>query len=339
VTRTVAVLSAEPDGPSVRHRWTALAPHLAEGGLVLEVFHLPGAGARRAEAIAAAARADLVVLQRRLLRHADFERLRDAVRRLVYDFDDAMPYRDPFRGAQESTARANRFLRTCSAADAVIAGSEELAALAHMCEPRALFVAPTPVDPSRYGPRPSAREEGEPLRLGWIGSRATLPYLERIAAPLARACAALPPARVLVVADADPDLPGVPFDLEYWSEAGEARALRRMDLGMMPLTDDPWSRGKCAFKLLQYGATGIPSVASPVGANCVVVEDGRTGLLAADDAAWEAALRRLAGDADLRRRMGVEARRSAEERWSPAVLGPPLARFLAHVAEAKSPSR
>lgn len=334
MTRRIAVLSTEPSGPSVRHRWLRLAPFFAEAGLALEVVELPKEHGARGEAFARAGAADLVVLSRRLLRTADFDRLRAAARRLVYDFDDAMPYRDPFRGEPESTARANRFLRTCAGADAVVAGSEELAVMARACSPRALFTAPTPVDPARYGPAPGERAPGEPVRFGWIGSRATLPYLERIAAPLARACAALPGARLLVVADAAPSLPGVATDLVPWSEEGEADALRSMDAGLMPLTDDPWSRGKCAFKLLQYGATGIPSVASPVGANLSVVEDRRTGLLAGTDAAWEAALVELGRDPALRSRLGAAARRQVEARWSPAVLAPPLARFLAAAAGA-----
>ncbi len=333
MTRRLALLSAEPGGPSVRHRWLRIAPFLAEAGLGLEVVELPAEHGDRREAFARAGAADLVVLSRRLLRTADFERLRAAARRLVYDFDDAMPYRDPFRGKPESTARANRFLRTCAEADAVVAGSEELAAMARACRPRALFTAPTPVDAALYGPAPAPRAPGEPPRFGWIGSRATLPYLEGIAAPLARAMAALPGARLLVVADAAPSLPGVEADLVPWSAEGEADALRRMDAGLMPLTDDPWSRGKCAFKLLQYGATGIPSVASPVGANLSVVEDRRTGLLAGTDAAWEAALLALGRDPGLRAALGAAARRQVEARWSTAVLGPPLARFLAAAAE------
>jgi len=332
VSLRVAVLTAEPDGPSVRHRWTRLAAPFAAGGLAIEVLELPREGPGRGAAFDRAAAADVAVLQRRLLRHADFDRLRAAVRRLVYDYDDAMPYRDSSRAPQESTARANRFLRTCAAADAVIAGSEGLADLARPCRPRALFVAPTPVDPDLYGPAPGPRAPGAPPRFGWIGSRSTLPYLAGIAGPLARACAGLPGAAALVVADGEPALPGVPVEGEPWSEAGEADLLRRMDVGLMPLPDDPWTRGKCGFKLLQYGATGIPSIASPVGANRAVVEDGRTGILAADDAAWEAALLRLGREPDLRARMGAAARRTVEERWSVAVLGPPLARFVAQVA-------
>ncbi|MCK6481269.1 MAG: glycosyltransferase [Planctomycetes bacterium] len=328
----LAVLSAEPGGPSVRHRWTRLAPLLAEAGLDLEVVELPKAGGARREAFARAGSAAVTVLQRRLLRSADFERLRDAARRLVYDFDDAMPFREPWRENPLSTMRGNRFLRSCSESDAVLAGSEELAALARGCGPRALFVAPTPVDPKAYGPEPSPRPPGGPARFGWIGSRSTRPYLDAVAPPLRAACAALPGAALLVVADEPPVLEGVPVEFVPWTEEGEAEALRGMDLGIMPLLDDPWSRGKCGFKLLQYAATGIPSVASPVGPNRAILEHGPAGLLASTPAEWEEALLRLARDGDLRARLGAAARRHAVSRWSVEVLGPPLARFLSLVA-------
>jgi len=335
VTLRLALLTVEPEGPSARHRWLGIAPILAEAGLALEVVRLPREGGDRPEAFARAAAASLVVLQRRLLRHGDFRRLREAAARLAFDFDDAVTYRDPWRGDPHSTVRANRFVRTVSGADAVIAGSEALADLARPCGPRALFVAPTPVDAAAYGPAPGPRAPGEPVRFGWIGSRATLPYLGGIAGPLRAACAAVPGARLLVVADRPPgDLPGVPVEFEAWTEQGEAEALRRMDLGLMPLTDDPFSRGKCGFKVLQYAATGIPSVASPVGANLALVEPGRTGFLPATPAAWEEALVRLARDPGERARLGAAARGQAERRWSTAVLGPPLARFLRHAAEA-----
>jgi len=329
----VAVLSAEPDGPSVRHRWTGVRACLEEADLAMEIVPLPKAAGERGAAFARAGAADLTVLQRRLLRRSDFDRLRDAAHRLVYDFDDAMPYRDPWRGKPESTVRANRFLRTVTGCDAVVAGNEELAELARPCAPRALFVAPTPVDAAAYGPSPGLRAAGTPFSIGWIGSRSTVAYLRDIAGPLARITARLPGAGLLVVADADPELAGIPVERVEWTEGTERALLRRMDVGIMPLRDDPWSRGKCGFKLLQYGATGLPLVASPVGVNRSIVEPGVTGFLPADDAGWEETLVRLGGDPALRARLGAAARRRVEARWSIAVLGPPLAAFLRAVCE------
>jgi glycosyltransferase involved in cell wall biosynthesis len=332
----VVVLSAEPDGPSVRHRWVRMARHFEAAGIGLEVVAIPEDAAERAEAFAEAGEAEVTVLSRRLLRSGDFARLLRSVSRLVYDFDDAMPYRDPWRGPPESSTRAQRFHRTCVAADAVLAGSEYLATLARTCGPRAVFTAPTPVDVAAYGPTPThAPDEG--LLLGWIGSRSTLPYLHTIAGPLARVLALRPGARLLVMADVPPELPGVPVEFVPWSVEGEAPALRRMAVGVMPLTDDPWSRGKCAFKILQYMATGIPTVASPVGANTAAVVEGRTGLLATTGPQWEEAMGRLLDDAALRARLGTAAREIACSRWSTDVLGPPLAAFLRAVGEREPP--
>ncbi|MHC4924924.1 MAG: glycosyltransferase family 4 protein [Planctomycetota bacterium] len=330
--KRVRVLSSDPAGPSVRHRWARLAPHLQEARLELELDALPAEATQRAHVYEKARAADLVVLQRRLLRAPDFGRLRRASKRLVYDYDDAMCYRDPFRGRPASTARAQRFLQACTAADAVVAGSEILADLARPAEPRAVFVAPTPVDPTAYGPVPAERDDGK-FRAGWIGSTATLPYLEALGDVLKKASAAIEGFRLVVIADGAPDLGDVEVEAVPWSDAGEADALRSLDVGLMPLSDDPWSRGKCGFKLLQYAATGLPLLASPVGVNSQIVEEGRNGFTASSDDAWVEALVRLAGDADLRRRLGAAARRDAEQRWSTDVLGPPLAAFLARVAE------
>lgn len=329
----VTVLSAEPDGPSVRHRWVNLAPRFEEAGIGLAVVPLPAEGKDRSDAFAEAGEGDVTVLSRRLLRSADFARLLRSVGRLVYDFDDAMPYRDPWRGSPESSARAQRFHRTCVAADAVIAGNEVLADLARTCRSRAVFTAPTPVDVDRYGPAPAPAADGAPIHLGWIGSRSTLPYLKIVAEPLRRVLAARPGSRLIVVADAAPELAGVPVELVPWSEAVEGDALRRMGVGIMPLSDDPWSRGKCAFKILQYMATGLPAVASPVGANAVAVLPGRTGFLATSEEEWERHLGALLDDGPLRARMGAAARQAACARWSAAVLGPPLAHFLRAVGE------
>ena len=334
MTARIALLSPEPGGPSARHRWIRVEPHLRAAGLSLEVIPLPhdrgarAAGGARGGGGGGGGRAGGGG------GGGGGERLRAAAARLVYDFDDAMPFREPRREDPFSTARGNRFLRNCAESDAVIAGSEELAGLARECGPRALFVAPTPVDPAAYGPAPSPRAAGEPLRFGWIGSRATLFYLEALAEPLRAASAALPGAVLRVVADGAPSLPGVVVEPVPWSGEGEAEALRGMDVGLMPLTDDPWSHGKCGFKLLQYAATGIPSVASPVGANRAILEEGRTGLLASTPTEWEAAMVRLGRDGELRARLGVAARRHAVSRWSVDVLGPPLAHFLAQVAAA-----
>jgi glycosyltransferase involved in cell wall biosynthesis len=125
-------------------------------------------------------------------------------------------------------------------------------------------------------------------------------------------------------------LDGLPVDFTPWSLAAEVPFLQSLDVGLMPLSDDPFSRGKCGFKLLQYMACGVPSVASPVGVNCDILADG-AGLLADLPAAWTDALLRLLDDAALRKDMGAVARSQATERWSSDVLGPRFATVLRDV--------
>jgi glycosyltransferase involved in cell wall biosynthesis len=124
------------------------------------------------------------------------------------------------------------------------------------------------------------------------------------------------------------DLPGVPIEIVNWSEASETAQLHGFDIGIMPLTDDPWARGKCGFKLIQYMACGLPVVASPVGVNCQIVEHGGNGYLAGTEAEWVSALTTLLDDAALRERLGRAGRLKVEQRYCLQKTGPELAALL-----------
>ena len=261
----------------------------------------------------------VVLVQRQVLPEKMLAGLHARGARLVYDVDDALHLRDP-----------DGVGRMLAAADAVVAASPELAPFveAHGKTP---VVLPTPVDTARITP---AAAFPDVFTVGWIGSPWTTPYLAALAAPLAalarRFEAGGRPFRVRLVG-ADPAafaLPGVPVEVVPWRLDAEADALRGMSVGVMPLPDDAWAAGKGAFKLYQYMTAGLPVVASPVGLNRTVVEDGVNGFLAADGAAWETALLRLADDPALARRLGAEGRRRAETSYSAAAFGPALAAVL-----------
>ena len=112
----------------------------------------------------------------------------------------------------------------------------------------------------------------------------------------------------------------------------EAEWLGSIDIGIMPLEDDDWSRGKCAFKLLQYMAAGVPTVSSPVGMNAEVIVDGVNGLLAETESEWSEKLLALAEDADLRKKLGASGRRTVEEEYSLGVCLGRLEGILESVA-------
>ncbi|MFN3590968.1 MAG: glycosyltransferase, partial [Thermaurantiacus sp.] len=119
-----------------------------------------------------------------------------------------------------------------------------------------------------------------------------------------------------------------PFEYLPWSEEDEVALLQGMDIGIMPLDDTPWSRGKCGYKLVQYMACGLPVVASPIGVNSRLAIDGVTGFLATSEQEWEAALSRLLADPALRARLGAEGRRLVEREYCLQVTGPRLVKLL-----------
>jgi glycosyltransferase involved in cell wall biosynthesis len=243
---------------------------------------------------------------------------------VVFDFDDAIWLYSPRR-------RREPVATIAALAKIVVAGNSYLADYARQHNPRVVTI-PTPVDTERFKPAAGAREGG-PLRLVWTGSAPTLPNLYGCAEALA-AFARARPARLLVIADRRPDQPlGLPVDFVPWSEESELTALQRADIGIMPLPDDPWTRGKCAFKLLQYMAVGIPAVASPVGMNReVIAAPGDGGLLASTPAEWVNALTRLADDAALRAQVGERGRARAVTSYSLASWAPRLAETLRELA-------
>ena len=324
--RRLLVLCADPEGPVARTRALAFRLPLARAGVVLEIAGWPrGVLARRAVLRRAAEVGHVWVLSR-LLRVADVRRLRRRVRRLLYDFDDAVPIHDSRRRATRSWTRRRRFRAVLRAADAVSAGNAHLASLAAAEGVRA-EVLPTvvPCDEAPPSPEPSP----PPLVLGWIGSRATLPYLRGATVPLAAVVATGTPFRLRVVADGVPVMPpGIPVEGIRWTEGGEGAALDGMQVGIAPLPDDAWTRGKCGLKVLQMLARGRPVVASAVGVQCEQVRHGVTGFLARTPEDWVDHLRTLLADEALRRRMGEEAKRDVRARWSVAAWEPKVVSFV-----------
>jgi glycosyltransferase involved in cell wall biosynthesis len=277
-----------------------------------------------------APRYDLVVLQRVLLPISLQRLLARRARALAFDVDDAIyTSDDPARRADAWTRReARRFRSMARLSSAVLVSTPYLAEVARPDAART-FVIPSTVDCARY--RPAERASRPFVTVGWIGSPSTTPYLAPLR-PIFRRLAARGPVRFELVG-ADRRFQAEPAEIQPWSLEGELDRLAGFDIGLMPLPDDEWTRAKAGYKLLQYMALGIASVASPVGINRELVRNGETGLLAEDPPAWEAALARLIEDAALRRRLGRAGRDLVEREYSVRVWAPRLARTLAAVAK------
>jgi glycosyltransferase involved in cell wall biosynthesis len=299
-----------------RYRLRAFQNLLTRAGHSLEVRAVRRRWRDRIDIFAALGGADAVILQRRLLSPWRFRFLRHRARRLIFDFDDAVFMRDSYsaKGA-DSPRRRRRFAAIVRAADAVVAGNEWLAEQARRSGAAGLVrVIPSCVEPAGY---PRARHDGgRAARLVWVGSSSTLRGLELVRDLFDTVGANVPGARLKLVSDRSPDFGRLPVEAVCWSEATEAAEIAAADIGISWVPDDDWSRGKCGLKILQYMAAGLPVVANPVGVHPTIVRHGETGFLARTPDEWIEAIRRLAGDPDLRRRMGTAARWIVEGEYS-----------------------
>jgi hypothetical protein len=266
----------------------------------VEAFALPRGIFARRRLWGALASRDVVVLHRTVLGEADLVGLRRKAKALVLDMDDAIQHRPS--GVPGGRGLRKKFELTVRACDVVICGNLHLRDEVRRRHPRVRLLPPASFSPPEV---PERTGEG-PVRLVWTGSGATLRYLEGLAPVLSALGDAV---EVVVLADVPPKLPGASVRFVPWTLEAEEQALAEADVGLYPAEDDPWSQGKCAYKLHRYMHFGLPSVASPHGAGREVLGEG--GLLAEGPEAWEAALRQLVADPGLRRAMGQAARARA----------------------------
>jgi len=247
---------------------------------------------------------------------------------VISDYDDAVFHDyDLHRRAVVRQLLGHKFDGVMAASALVLAGNDYLAARAQQAGAPQLAVVPTVVDTDAYGSCPAGAKDGKP-KIGWIGTPRNwtdhcVPMLAMLSEVISAHNATF---RAIGAVAPDQPLPG--FEFSAWSEAGEIRLIQGLDIGIMPLADTPFARGKCGYKLIQYMACGLPVVASPVGVNRSIVEPGINGFLASSATEWRAALATLLADPDLRRRMGAAGRRKVEREFSIQVHGPKVAAML-----------
>ena len=256
---------------------------------------------------------------------------------IVFDFDDAI--------FLPSVSDANRFIAALKqpskirsiirCADHVVAGNEFLADYARRFNP-AVTMIPTCVDTNVFVP--SARRPGngsspsDPV-IGWIGSPTTGGYIRSLSTVLQRVRERH--RFVLRVSGAGDrfDIPGVEIANEPWTLDREVHLFNTCDIGVYPLADDEWSKGKCGFKAIEFMACGVPVIAAAVGVNREIIKDGVNGFLASSEGEWVEKLGRLLVDSALRQRFAEAGRRTIEARYSLHVNAPKLAATLRAVAD------
>ncbi len=306
----VGMVSCDPSVPSFRLRMEALKPLLERSGFDVRTIAL-GRGrewvrvVRRASELRAC---DLLIFQQVKLLAGERELVGRMCGSWVLDVDDAIMFRRPHGiGEPPSQAwwRRRRFARMAQRCRLVVTGSASLAGMVSAAA-RRLEVMFTPVNLSAYPV--AGLPARDRVRLAWIGLGSNLCYLEALAPTLRRLRAEGVEFELRIISNRFPEISDVPCVRVPWSTTGEAPALADCDIGLAPLADDLWTRGKAGYRCIQYAAAGLPTVASPVGTNREVVLDGSTGLWASADDEWVSALRRLCHDVTFRKRMGTAAR-------------------------------
>ena len=243
-------------------------------------------------------------------------------KKVIYDFDDAIWVTDNrkeslFLKASKWRAKVSSI---CRWAHKVSCGNEYLLRYARIFN-RKVILNPTTIDTKNlHNPNLYTRSDkggGDKIRIGWTGSHSTLKYFEEIVSILKRISQDFPSTEIIIIADKKPivnDLDNMKF--VKWSINSEIIDLLQFDIGIMPLPDDEWAKGKCGFKALQYMALEIPAVVSPVGVNPMIVEHGINGFLCATAEEWYEALANLIRNPDLRKRMGSAGRKKVIDNYS-----------------------
>ncbi len=249
------------------------------------------------------------------------------------DFDDA--YFHAYDGHASRFSLVPLLLRdkiaeVMSHSAIVMAGNDYLADHARRAGASRIEWVPSVVDLTRYPPREEPRNPK--FTIGWSGAPFNSRQIVMIGPALAELCAG-GDACVRIMGGYPVALPGnIPVEYGQYAESGEIEPVQRFDVGIMPLQDGPWERGKCGLKLIHYMACGLPTVASPVGVNRQIVEHGVTGFLAESNDEWARALRTLRDSPELRARMGQAGRKKVERLYSLQVHAPRIARMLLEAA-------
>lgn len=240
-------------------------------------------------------------------------------KKVIYDFDDAIWLTD--KKHESSIAKTIRWrskvAAICKWSHRVSAGNAYLADYAKQFNQNTI-VNPTTIDTVNVHTTVPKHNSKDRIVIGWTGSHSTLKYLNEIEDVLVQIEQNFPQVDFCVIADKEPSLKLKRMEFKPWSLESEVIDLNQFDIGIMPLPNDEWTKGKCGFKALQYMAVEIPTVASPVGVNTSIINHGVNGFLAETSSEWEKSLSLLIESEGLRRQFGKAGRLMVEQRYSVA---------------------
>lgn len=293
-----------------RQRVQVYLDFLQREGIFCDAAALPSSYIERWRLYRRSRHYDAVWLVKKQLTFADAGILRHYARRILYSYDDAVMFEEG-SCSERKGLHWRRWLRAIRIADSVLTGSAYLAELARPYHPR-ICVLPIGLRLSDYRLKNWEQTDGT-VRLVWIGSRSTLRYLEEIRSVLEDLCRKYPHVRLRIIGDDFLELQNMQVEKILWTLEARREGLASADIGLAPLPDTPFARGKCSFKVLEYSASGLPVAASPVGTNSQYIQNGVSGFLVRTKEEWYTRLNELIGNRNLCRRMGQAGRKYAEQ--------------------------
>jgi glycosyltransferase involved in cell wall biosynthesis len=252
----------------------------------------------------------------------------------LVDYDDAVFHRyDQHSASVVRWLLAQKIDRVMQNARLVIAGNDYLANRATQAGAKWVEILPTVVDIDRYPL--SKAPQNEVFTIGWIGTPLKFfNYIKELAPVLKEICRD-GGAKVVAIGAKETNIEDIPLEIKPWSEATEVKEMQQFDVGIMPLTDTPFERGKCGFKLIQYMASSRPVIGSPVGVNAEIIEQGINGFHASSQAEWLQAFQKLKNDRYLRESMGLAGRKLVEDKYNIKITAPKMLQLLQKANQVK----
>ena len=320
------IITNNPERASFKQRIGIYLETLAVNGIKCKIAVLPSGCLARYKLFKEAVEFDGVFLHKKCLNPIDAYNLRKYCRKLIFNYDDAIMYSDK-RPDRLSLSHLIPFRRTARIADMIITGNAYLAAQSQKLNSN-IKVLPIGLNTNDYIVKKDQAKDGK-IRLVWIGSESTLDYLAQIKPVLEEIGKRFDNVILRIIGDAFFDLGNMPVEKYLWSKDSRAYNLTTSDIGLGPLPSNPFTEGKCSFKILEYSCSGLPVVASPVGTNSVFVKDGITGFLVSNHQQWLDRLAQLIENLQLRLNMGQAGVMNSKE-FDVKIIGQQFSEFIYH---------
>jgi glycosyltransferase involved in cell wall biosynthesis len=259
---------------------------------------------------------DIVCIQRRLLSPFEFFWIREKSSKVLFDLDDAIMYRSSSSPRPHSLSRWLKFRWMVKGSDAMTVGNRFLKnEVLKVDRQKKVFIIPTCIDTNLY-PKKKRISNRQEIILGWIGTKGNLKYLKKLEPVFEIIRQRFPQAKLKIVSNDFYDSSHLSTVKKPWKLEEENEDLISFDIGLMPLNDDLWSRGKCGLKIIQYLSVGVPAICTPVGINSDIIKDGENGFWATNDQEWVDRLTTLIQNQELRYQMGLKGIETVEREYS-----------------------